>query len=66
MRLLWSRVRRVVAKLALAVLCLARESGVSEATLHWPSEKRETLRVRLIAMAESDPRSSLFPPTRFL
>jgi hypothetical protein len=60
MRFLRGRLPRVVANVALAVLCLAGERGVTEATLHWPSSKQETMRVRLIAMAESDPRSSFF------
>jgi hypothetical protein len=60
MQVLKSQLPAAVATLALAFLCLAGETSVSEATLHWPQSKRENMRVRLIAMAESDPRSSFF------
>jgi hypothetical protein len=55
-----SQLPRVVAILLLVFLYLGGDTFVTEATLHWPQSKRETMRVRLIAMAESDPRSSFF------
>jgi hypothetical protein len=60
MQFLKRRLPRVVAIFPLVFLCLAGETPVTEATLHWPQSKQETLRIRLIAMAESDPRSSFF------
>ena len=46
----------------LIFLLLSRIGGPDNALaeLHWPVQRRENLRVRLIALAEADPRSSFF------
>jgi hypothetical protein len=60
MQSLRRQLQRLAANLVLVFLCLTGETPVTEATLHWPQAKPENMRVRLIAMAESDPRSSFF------
>lgn len=44
----------------LVFLCVIGQSPQGQAGLHWPPPRKEKLRLRLIAMAESDPRSSFF------
>jgi hypothetical protein len=46
--------------LLLVLLCVIAQSPHGHAGLHWPPPRKEKLRLRLIAMAESDPRSSFF------
>jgi hypothetical protein len=44
----------------LGLFCVLALSPRGHAGLDWPPPKKEKLRLRLIAMAESDPRSSFF------
>ncbi|HTZ97168.1 MAG TPA: hypothetical protein VMB18_12270 [Terriglobales bacterium] len=60
MRFLFARSRRVWVEALLVFFCVMAQSPQGQAGLHWPPTKREKLRLRLIAMAESDPRSSFF------
>jgi hypothetical protein len=50
----------MVANFAMLLVCIAGSSPEVKADLHWPPPKKETLRIRLVAQAESDPRSSFF------
>ena len=44
----------------LVFLCVVAQGPRGHAGLHWPPPRKEKLRLRLIAVAESDPRSSFF------
>ena len=46
----------------LVLVCICTMSGAPEAKadLNWPQIKKVSMRVRLVALAESDPRSSFF------
>jgi hypothetical protein len=58
--LLKSRAACVVAKMTLIGVCALTGPDSARANLHWRPEKKENLRVRLIALAEADPRSTFF------
>jgi hypothetical protein len=51
---------RIVAGLALLVVCAAGGPEAAQADLHWRPDKKQNLRIRLIALAEADPRSTFF------
>ena len=54
------RLSPIFVKLVVLLLCGMGGPDHARAELHWQIEKRVDLRVRLIALAESDPRSSFF------
>src|SRR5947207_2183474 len=56
----WMEVQsaRIATLVVAAVVCLASPRAAGE--LHWQSAKKEPLRVRLVALAFSYPRSSFF------
>ena len=54
------RFRRHIAAAGLLVTCLLSGPPSVHADLHWHDPKKENLEVRLIALAESDPRSTFF------
>ena len=55
-----TRFFHIVAGLVLCVACTTGGVDHARASLHWRPEKKQNLRVRLIALAESDPRSTFF------
>ncbi|HSY66027.1 MAG TPA: hypothetical protein VK829_15630 [Terriglobales bacterium] len=55
-----TRLYRMFVNLVFLLLCGIGGPDHARAELHWRMEKRENLRVRLIALSESDPRSSFF------
>jgi len=55
-----SQLRSVVANLVMVSLCAVGGTSPAKADLHWPPTRKINLRIRLIALAESDPRSSFF------
>ncbi|HEV8046870.1 MAG TPA: hypothetical protein VGP35_04035 [Terriglobales bacterium] len=55
-----ARLFRIFVNLIFVVLCGIGGPDYARAELHWQTEKRVDLRVRLIALAEADPRSSFF------
>jgi hypothetical protein len=54
------RAAGVFAKMALVTVCVVSGPDSARANLHWRPERKENLRVRLIALAEADPRSTFF------
>lgn len=58
MRFLYARSRFLIP--VLLALCVMVQSPQGHAGLHWPPPKKQKLRLRLIAMAESEPRSTFF------
>jgi len=55
-----TRFSSIFVNLVLLLLCGIGGPDHARAELRWPTEKRVDLRVRLIALAEADPRSSFF------
>jgi hypothetical protein len=55
-----TRLYRIFVNLVFLLLCEIGGPDHARAGLHWQTEKRVDLRVRLIALAEADPRSSFF------
>jgi len=55
-----ARFYRIFVNLVFLLLCGIGGPDHARAELHWQVQRRETLRVRLIALAEADPRSSFF------
>jgi hypothetical protein len=51
---------RIFLSLVFLLVCGIGGPDHARAELHWQIEKRESLRVRLIALAEAEPRSSFF------
>jgi hypothetical protein len=49
-----------IAILVLIGTCVIRNPEPAQAQLRWPNSKKEELRVRLVALATADPRSSFF------
>jgi hypothetical protein len=55
-----TRLIHVISGVALLVIFSTGGSDRARGNLHWRPEKKENLRVRLIALAEADPRSTFF------
>jgi hypothetical protein len=51
---------RIITGLALLLVSAAGRPDTARADLHWQPDKKQNLRVRLIALAETDPRSTFF------
>lgn len=60
MGFLLSRGRGIWIQALLVLWFVMAQSPQGQAGLHWPPPRKEKLRFRLIAMAESEPRSSFF------
>lgn len=54
------RTAGVILKMSLVGVCALSGPDSARANLHWRPKKKENLRVRLIALAEADPRSTFF------
>src|SRR5581483_300635 len=54
------RIGRVIASASLLLACVFSGPGSAGADLHWQDPRKENLQVRLIALAESEPRSTFF------
>ncbi len=55
-----TRLYSIIVNLVFLLLCGIGGPDRARAELHWRMEKRQSLQVRLIALAEADPRSSFF------
>lgn len=55
-----NRTACAITKMAVVAVCVLRGPDPARAKLHWRPEKKENLHVRLIALAEADPRSTFF------
>jgi hypothetical protein len=55
-----NRTACIVANLVVLIICALSGPETARANLHWRLKKKEDLRVRLIALAEADPRSTFF------
>jgi hypothetical protein len=53
-------IKYLIAAACLSMMLLLCVHPKAEAELHWPANKKERLRIRLVALALSDPRSTFF------